>query len=642
MRLSQKILFIAAIPVVFELTIFGVLWSMVEKLDQARRSEAHGRDMATAVNKLGILHMERATVLIMRAWNKDSYDMLNARAESLVDEINGAVRDIERLSAGYPGEYALCQDLKKSFQHIGQIFNSTTRPGTSGTEMSRRLSLLGLQSDMQKINQTIMQLSVVGVGDMQRKQDLLLRYDSELRSAIALSAGLSVFMALGLAIFLYRSTSSRFDRLTVNTARLAANQPPLAPVAGADEIAAIDKLCQELYLSLTQLRARERAVLDNAMDVVCSISEDLRFEEVNEAACRLWGYEKDELIGMRAVEVLQEGDSAKLTAALKQAKARQEKTKQDKTRQDKVESRSDSGASMVELAVRTFAGQIVETEWCITRSETDSGYYLVIHDISQRKQIERMKQEFASMVSHDLRTPLNSVLLSLELVLAEAGSGRPLSADAVKDLQACRGNISRLLSLVNNLLDIESISQGQMQLFKEPAKLADIFEAALASVQPLALKKNILIDSRLEGSYELECDQERIVQVLVNLLGNAVKFSPEGARVLVKGRKQGNHLRVEVRDRGRGIPEDKIGQVFDRFYQVQAKEDRGLKSKKEGGESSETGEFGKSGQTKISTQGTGLGLSICKNIVELHGGKIGVFAGEEGGCVFWFTIPCES
>lgn len=94
MRLSQKILFIAAIPVVFELTIFGVLWSMVEKLDQARRSEAHGRDMATAVNKLGILHMERATVLIMRAWNKDSYEMLNARAEGLVQEINEAVRDI--------------------------------------------------------------------------------------------------------------------------------------------------------------------------------------------------------------------------------------------------------------------------------------------------------------------------------------------------------------------------------------------------------------------------------------------------------------------------------------------------------------------------------------------------------------------
>lgn len=625
MRLSQKILFIAAIPVVFELTIFGVLWSMVEKLDQARRSEAHGRDMATAVNKLGILHMERATVLIMRAWNKDSYEMLNARAEGLVQEINEAVRDIERLSAGYPGEYALCQDLKKSFQHIGQIFNSSTRPGTSGTEMSRRVSLLGLQGDMQKINQTIMQLSVVGVGDLQRKQDLLLRYDSELRSAIALSAGLSVFMALGLAVFLYRSTSSRFDKLTVNTARLAANQPPLAPVGGADEIAAIDKLFQELYLSLTQLRARERAVLDNAMDVVCSISEDLRFEEVNEAACRLWGYEKDELIGMRAVEVLQEGDSAKLTAALKQAKLKQEKTKQEK-----AESQADAGASMVELAVRTFAGQVVETEWCITRSERDSGYYLVIHDISQRKQIERMKQEFASMVSHDLRTPLNSVLLSLELVLAEAGSGRPLSPDALKDLQACLGNINRLLSLVNNLLDIESMSQGQMQLFKEQASLADIFEGALASVQPLALKKNILIDSRLEGSFELECDQERIVQVLVNLLGNAVKFSPEGARVLVKGRKQGNHVRVEVRDRGRGIPEDKIGQVFDRFYQVQAKEDRGLKSKNEPGE------------TKVSGQGTGLGLSICKNIVELHGGKIGVFAGEEGGCVFWFTIPCSN
>ena len=216
------------------------------------------------------------------------------------------------------------------------------------------------------------------------------------------------------------------------------------------------------------------------------------------------------------------------------------------------------------------------------------------------------------MVSHDLRTPLNSVLLTLELLQQEGAA--VLSGDSLTDLQAAAGNVNRLLSLVNNLLDLESMADGQMQLFKEKCRLEDLVDGAVNSVEAIGRQRAITIDRRVEPVEYIECDQERVIQVLVNLLGNALKFSPQNSRVLLRGRKQGGFYRIEVRDRGRGIPEDKIAYVFDRFYQVKGKDDRGLK-------------------------GTGLGLSICKSIVELHGGKIGVFAGEDGGCVFWFTLP---
>lgn len=593
MRLSQKILLVAAFPVVFELTIFGVLWSMVERLDQARQAEAHGRAMAASINRIGTLHMERVTVLILRPFNRGQSDMLRNQARERVRDINEEVKNMERLTVGYPTEYQLCKRLNAAFEKLGAMFTTSSDTTTTRDEASRALTLMGVKEGMEEVNSIIKVLSQQSVGDLQGKQDLLLKYDNELKYALALAASLSVALALGMAAYLNRSTARRFERLTENTARLAANQSPAAPITGTDEIADIDRLCQSLYQSLVELRARERAVLDNAIDVICGIDREMRFIEVNEAACRLWGYEKDELLGMRAVEVLEEGQAETFLKAFESVQPGYK-------------------ARVVELSVRTFEGKVVETEWCITCTCEDSSYYLVIHDISQRKQMERMKQEFAAMVSHDLRTPLNSVLLTLELLQQEGAA--VLSGDSLTDLRAAAGNVNRLLSLVNNLLDLESMADGQMQLFKEKCRLEDLVDGAVNSVEAIGRQRAITIDRRVEPVEYIECDQERVIQVLVNLLGNALKFSPQNSRVLLRGRKQGGFYRIEVRDRGRGIPEDKIAYVFDRFYQVKGKDDRGLK-------------------------GTGLGLSICKSIVELHGGKIGVFAGEDGGCVFWFTLP---
>lgn len=593
MRLSQKMLIVAAIPVVFELSIFGVLWSLVERLDQARLQESHARQVSACINKIGMLHIQRCTLLIMRHANASQRDALWPRVRAIAGEMHVETERLQKLTLGYPREHQLCVRMAELFTKIDHSFTSTTSTPGSSTDLSRALLILDLERDASEVNDVVALLSTSNLGGLKEQQDLIIRYNQQLKLAISIAAGVSIALALTLVTFLYRNTVSRFNQLMATTARLAANQRPGAPLMGSDEIAKIDKLCHSLYQSLETLRARERAVLDNAMDVIASLDADLRFTEVNEAALRQWGFETDELVGRRAVDLLPESEIKLFNNALKTLK-------------------DDGTASIVELKVRKLSGSLLETEWCLTRVANDDSLYLVVHDISQKKQVERMKREFASMISHDLRTPLNSVLLTLELLEMQCEDLLP--PQSMQDLKVVAGNVRRLLSLVNNLLDIESMTDGKMKIFAEDCDLESIIDSAVGSVDALLRQKQVTVDWRGEANERLFCDRERIIQVVVNLLGNAIKFSPNNSRVTLRGKRQGNFLRLEIRDRGRGIPEEKIAHVFDRFYQVEGKEDRELK-------------------------GTGLGLSICKAIVELHGGKIGVFAGDEGGCVFWFTIP---
>ncbi|HNN62162.1 MAG TPA: hypothetical protein PKH78_03935, partial [Candidatus Obscuribacter sp.] len=225
----------------FELTIFGVLWSMVERLDQARQAEAHGRAMAASINRIGTLHMERVTVLILRPFNRGQSDMLRNQARERVRDINEEVKNMERLTVGYPNEYQLCKRLNAAFEKLGAMFTTSSDTTTTRDEASRALTLMGVKEGMEEVNSIIKVLSQQSVGDLQGKQDLLLKYDNELKYALALAASLSVALALGMAAYLNRSTARRFERLTENTARLAANQSPAAPITGTDEIADIDR-----------------------------------------------------------------------------------------------------------------------------------------------------------------------------------------------------------------------------------------------------------------------------------------------------------------------------------------------------------------------------------------------------------------
>ncbi len=225
----------------------------------------------------------------------------------------------------------------------------------------------------------------------------------------------------------------------------------------------------------------------------------------------------------------------------------------------------------------------------------------------------RAKSEFLAVVSHELRTPLTSIFGSLRLLRGGAAGDIPDCAKKMIDI-ACR-NSDRLILLINDILDIEKIESGHMELKPERLEITDLVRSAIDANRGFAETRGLTLQlvEALAG-VRIEGDGNRLMQVLTNLLSNAIKFSPHDQKVEIAVRRRGSAVRVSVRDHGPGIAEEFHGAVFDKFTQFDSSDSRG-------------------------NGGSGLGLSICKAIVELHGGKIG-FDSEMGkGTTFYFDLP---
>lgn len=238
-------------------------------------------------------------------------------------------------------------------------------------------------------------------------------------------------------------------------------------------------------------------------------------------------------------------------------------------------------------------------------AELDRGFHAMAKALYQA---ERRKQEFVQMISHDLRTPLTSIQGTLALALR--GSYGNLNEKGATRLADAEADTERLINLISELLDIEKLEAGKLDLECEDTSLAEIINRSIDSVRTFAETHGInLIYDGTDCS--VFADKDRVIRVLVNLLSNAVKYSPRDSNVAVSVEKDTAFATVKIVDSGRGIPASAIESIFDRFAQVERAD---------------------------ADKGTGLGLAICKAIVAAHGCKIGVTSEEGKGSTFWFTL----
>ncbi|MGD1918563.1 MAG: sensor histidine kinase [Pleurocapsa sp.] len=243
-------------------------------------------------------------------------------------------------------------------------------------------------------------------------------------------------------------------------------------------------------------------------------------------------------------------------------------------------------------------------------------------DISDRKAIERMKDEFISVVSHELRTPLTSIHSSLKILAT--GKLGSLSSQGERMLKIADEQTERLVHLVNNVLDLQRIQSGKIKMNKQACQARELLIEAVQTMQTLAQEQKIkmLIEP---DDFVVWADRDYILQTLTNLVSNAIKFSPHQSTVTLSATikpqaKQNNkhlftdYITFAVKDRGQGIPQDRLETIFERFQQVDSSD-----SRKKGG--------------------TGLGLAICRQIVEGHGGQIWAESFLDQGSTFYFTLP---
>lgn len=277
----------------------------------------------------------------------------------------------------------------------------------------------------------------------------------------------------------------------------------------------------------------------------------------------------------------------------------------------------DHGVWVGDTELKIADGRVLPISLSIHVHRNDLGnvvfYSTIGRDISAYKEIDQLKGEFISTVSHELRTPLTAIRGSLGLL--EGGIAGELPDLAREMVTIALENSDRLIRLVNDLLDLEKMNSGKMELRKSPNDISHLIVNAVRDLGATARTAGIEIIVKESAPILLNVDGDRITQVLVNLIGNAIKFSPEQCTVDVGIIElPSTMLRIYVRDHGRGIARDDLDRLFRKFSQVDASANR-----RHGG--------------------TGLGLAISKMLVELHGGTIGVSSELGKGTTFWFDLP---
>jgi two-component system phosphate regulon sensor histidine kinase PhoR len=269
----------------------------------------------------------------------------------------------------------------------------------------------------------------------------------------------------------------------------------------------------------------------------------------------------------------------------------------------------ETGSANGELAVRSADGPTVTVR---ARRSPVSGVWLVLEDVSELRRLQRIRAEFIDNLSHELRTPLTTISLLAETAARDAESASPRLRDRISKIEI---ETSHLTQMVNELLDLSRIESGTAQLLLDDVDLVRVARANAERLRLFAERQGLRIVMDLPVAVPpVRGDEDRLGQVLINLLHNAVKFSPDGGDIVVGVRPDEAEIRVWVRDPGIGVSAADRTRIFERFYKADRARVRGR-------------------------GGTGLGLSIARHVVESHGGRIWVESEEGQGSTFTFTIP---
>jgi PAS domain S-box-containing protein len=365
-----------------------------------------------------------------------------------------------------------------------------------------------------------------------------------------------------------------------------------------------------LFEQVTEGRNKLQAILNSTRDGILMLDTTGQIVMVNPMVERLWNLERTEAIGLDLAQLVEEdshGFLAKLGYTQEQMRDLLQQLQEGEQKVSKaVYEIATPGRRSIE---RVCAPVVDERGGAI-------GQVIVLHDLTEEKELARMREDLTRMIVHDLRSPLTGIMGGLHLL------GRAIenpSAQVEILLDIATSSSRRMLELVNSLLDISRLEAGQMLLEIETKSLFDLVDGARERVAPLALEDDITLQVDLPPNLsQVAVDEDLVTRMLVNLLDNAIKFSPQGGLVRV-GANEVNapptfEESAEITDTGTGIPEEYREKIFEKFSQIEEQENR-------------------------RGRGSGLGLTFCKLVVEAHGGRIWVESQAGQGSTFMFTLP---
>jgi two-component system phosphate regulon sensor histidine kinase PhoR len=405
--------------------------------------------------------------------------------------------------------------------------------------------------------------------------------------------------AIAVSLLNLRSTSLRIRSLKAFAARMAAGDfRPVNAASGGDALeelaAALNQSAARLNAGisvLTDERNRSAAILGSMIEGVAVISGDERIIFSNGAFSRILGlHDVREIEGRPLLEVARQSD---LLAAIKMALSGQEQVTS-------------------EIVVGTVRPRSFAVTAAPVQASSHKGAVLVLHEITDLRRLERVRQDFVANVSHEFRTPLTAIQGFAETLLSGALDD---PANRRRFVEIIREHATRLARLTEDLLKLSRIEAGQLKLEFRPVSVTQLIESCVETAHLKAVPRQLALNVRLpEGLPPVRGDANSLQEVLQNLLDNALQYTPAGGKIDVTASSSDGRVVVTVADTGIGIPEVEQERIFERFYRVDAARSR-------------------------AAGGTGLGLSIARHIMEAHGGRLWVESAVGEGSRFHFSIP---
>ncbi|RKG74829.1 sensor histidine kinase [Corallococcus exercitus] len=606
MTLRSRLL-LAQAPLVVALLLLGttavVTLARVGRSGQRVLEDNYRSVLATQRITEQLERMDSAALFIIAGERERGLAQQAAQRPPLETELGVQLGNITE-----PGEAEATQRLRAAWVKYREEFDAFLQERDA--EAARKRYFESLSPAFQEAKAAASSILALNQDAMVRKSDRLRQQSERVNTLMALA----VVAALGFGLFFTTSLVQRALRpvsvLSQAVRRLGQGDGEArAVVEGRDEIAQLardfntmaERLGQYRKSSLGELlqaQAVSQAAIDSLPDPVLVLGADGGLLNVNAAA--------EEVLRLR----LDEGGDA-LGRVEPEVRAVLERV-----RAHVVGGRGAYQPRGYEEAVRVEASP-EGGRWLLPRGspvhgETGDvvGATLILQDVTRLRRFDELKNDLVATVAHEFRTPLTSLRMAIHLV-AEGVVGQVTEKQADL-LFAAREDCERLQGIVDDLLDLSRIQSGQLQLDVREVRTEELVEHALSAQRTLAEDRGVRLSQSLSPDVEtVRVDPDRLHLVLGNLVGNGVKHTPQDGEVSVHVSRDGAHVRFEVRDTGEGIPAQEQARIFEKFYRAPG----------------------------APAGGAGLGLSIARDIVQAHGGELGVVSTPGQGSTFWFTLP---
>lgn len=591
--ITKKGLILIVVPVIFLLGFCLFLSNSLSDSEHQIRDLRRAKEVLLELNRFET-EVARSVLIITNPQHQDAAEMLPeikklkllfaaGQSWNSIDDLDPELKEVVEDSM------SMRKSMLKFLDKLEAIVNDPTISIHRRPKLLSTRALAGTILSSHDLAQRVVQLES-RVKSKEPEEIAIIRASTLLSVVSGVVFG--VLLTLALAAMFTKDILKRLRIISEKAHLVSAGRSLPPPQMGRDEIAQLDRVVHETNAILAETRRKEVAILDNAADVICSLDERFKFAGMSATVDKIWKCSQDELLGSPLISILAKQTQASSITAL-----------------EEIAGGTHEGE--FENIVRLGDGTFKNFSWSVRWSPKEKSYFCVAHDITERRAVEKMKQHFLSIVSHDLRAPITATGLSISLLMS--GKRGQLSDDVLKILGRTESSISRLTELVNELLELDKLEAGKLTLEKTTVSAFEVLTAAKENLEAMATSAHVKI-SGPKADAAVFGDEGRLIQAVTNLLSNAIKFSPRDGIVELGIVNHDGTIEIRITDQGPGIAREDAALIFDKFRQSHTAKQTSVKS-------------------------TGLGLAIVKAIIEAHGGLVGVDSEVGHGSTFWIRLP---